>query len=199
MPMEDDEPTQETYFDVFGPFELDRGCIIKGSVQADLWEKLAKHPKAHAGSLKIKLPQAIGCYLFALQRGDRTPVPWYVGMTVATGGFKAEAFQPHKLEIYRQVLKDCPRGGRPVMFFLPLVLRGARYRFGKGRSKRPTILWLERMLMGFAYWQNENLANKRDTKLLRNVTVRGILGKAPPGRTKTDVEVAWRTLYGDYE
>jgi|GEM_PF-6157138 len=32
---------------------------------------------------------------------------------------------------------------------------------------------------------------------MRNVTVHEILGKAPPRLTKTDIEIARRTFYGD--
>lgn len=184
--MTDTEPTAETYFDVFGPFDVDSEAIMSGRQQVRLWQE--------AESGLEGLSAGIGCYLFCLNRGGKL-TPWYVGMTVARDGFKGEAFQPHKLEIYRKVLTNHPNHGRPQIMLFPLILRHSG-RLGRGKSKRRVIAWLERMLMGFAYWQNPDVENVRDMKFLRNVNVNGLLGKPIVGRPKHSVAHAAQALFG---
>lgn len=184
--MADEEYFDETYFDVFGPLDVDRDLIQSGRRQVNLWDD--------ADLRRAGLSSAIGCYLFCLNRGG-VLTPWYVGMTVAKDGFAGEAFQPHKLEIYRKVLSEHPNHGRPQMILFPLILRHSD-RFGRGKTKKRAIGWLERMLMGFAYWQNPDLENVRDMKFLRNVTVNGLFGNPVPGRPKHAVAQAAQALFG---
>jgi len=185
--MDEDDYFDETYFDVFGPFDVDCERLADGGRQAAVW--------AEANGCRSGLANAIGCYVFCLRRGE-TLTPWYVGMTIARGGFEIEAFAPHKLETYRRVLEDHPHQRRPQLLLFPLILRTSD-RFGRGKTKKRVVLWLERMLMGFAYWQNPGIENVRDMKFLRNVTVNGLFGSPPPGRPKHAVAAARQVLFGD--
>lgn len=154
------------YFDTYGPYKINlqgRECTAK---QTDFWNEIAVNwPDLHA---------AIGCYLFCMQFGDRFR-PWYVGVTVAEKGFKGEAFQKHKLDIYNDIIPH--QRGTPVMFFFPLMTEQTG-RYSKNRKGGKTaISWLEKILMGFAYRRNPELSNVKDMKHLRNVEVLGLIGK----------------------
>jgi hypothetical protein len=159
-----------TFFDVYGPFPIQHHRRKVPHTQLDLWELAEKRDEG--------LASAIGCYLFGLSfRGKLTP--WYVGMTVAQAGFKAEAFQPHKIGIYNGILADHP--GKPILFFFPLMT--PEEKFSKARTHGKKVIgWLERTLMALAFGRNPEISNVRDMKFLRNVEVLGLLGPKRTGR-----------------
>jgi hypothetical protein len=120
--------------------------------------------------------------------------PWYVGMTVVAAGFKGEAFQPHKVDLYNECLSK--RRGTAHIFFLPLCLQ-ENYKFSKNKSQhKKEMQWLETTLMGFAYRQNSNVSNVRRMYYLRNVEVSGLLGKRRPGRPSREAGTIRSILLG---
>jgi hypothetical protein len=92
------------WFDMYGPFELAR---VGGQIplrQPDFWEQVQDASERY-GSRSQALEQAIGCYAFGLRHGD-TMNPWYIGMTVAKGGFRREILQQHKRDHYDEVTRE---------------------------------------------------------------------------------------------
>ena len=172
-----------TFFDTYGPLNIARtdGVITNG--QAKLWDA--------ADATCDGVSEAIGCYMFCIAHGKAVR-PWYVGMTVAQGGLKAEAFTPHKLKIYNKVMDK--KRGRPVLFLFPLMTPSERFAQGAAAHKK-LIQWLERYLMMTAFARNPEIKNVRDMKFLRQVEVLGVLGKRP-GRPYQQAADVRRALFG---
>lgn len=176
------------FFDVYGSFEISReeGVIYRS--QPALW--------ADARTYDSQLETSIGCYMFCLVNGDSI-MPWYVGKTTARGGFRAETFTDHKLEVYNNVLSE--RRGRPHLFLFPMLTRngGEGSRFSRDRTQGGKVIdWLEKTLMGMLLQRNPNLWNIRDLTLPRSVTVRGIIGESLKGRPHTEVQEARKAIFG---
>jgi hypothetical protein len=179
------------WFDMYGPFELTRADRKIPSRQPDFWEQVRGDSERY-GSKPQELEQAIGCYAFGLRHGD-TMKPWYIGMTVAKGGFRSEVLQQHKRDHYNEVTKE--HRGAPIMFLMPLLTPEGR--FSRDRtSNKPLIQWVEKMLFGIALRQNLDCRNQRDTKFLRNVEVYGIFNNRPPGRKGPELTAA-RKMFGE--
>lgn len=119
---------------------------------------------------------AIGCYIFSIRAGKGSR-PWYIGMAEKQT-FRRECFTPHKLNHYNNAI--AARKGTPI---LTLV---AKYTLG-GKLVRPTgklhedIQQLETMLIAVALRRNDKLLNVKDTKLLKNMVVPGLLN-SPKGK-----------------
>lgn len=179
------------YFDVYGPFELSReGRKISGQ-QSDMWNAVRKDSEQY-GYEEGQLETAIGCYAFGLRNGDNYK-PWYVGMTLAKGGFRTEVLQKHKCDHYDEVMED--RNGAPVLMLLPLLTPEGRFSRDRTTNK-PLVEWVEKMLFGVALRRNPECCNQRDTKYLRNVVVNGIFNSRDPGRPGPEVTVA-RRMFGE--
>jgi len=110
----------------------------------------------------------------------------------ARGGFRAEVFQKHKFDHYNEAIRE--NRGTPVMFLMPLLT--PEDRFSRDRTtSAPLIRWVEKMLFGVALRRNPECRNRRDTKYLRNVEVRGVFNSkrcGPAGATVT----AARQMFG---
>jgi hypothetical protein len=176
------------FFDVYGPFDIGRDEGRVRRPQVDFWAAVQDDDEG--------LESAIGCYMFCLAHGE-TIKPWYIGKTLAAGGFCSEVFTPHKLLVYNECLDY--RRGRPQLFLFPMMTGDASDagRFSRNRSQGRTIIdWLEKTLMGMALQRNDELWNLRDTTLPRSVTVRGIMGEARQGRPYAQVVEARKALFG---
>ena len=101
--------------------------------------------------------------------GVSTIVPWYVGKTVTS--FDSECFQPHKRVIYAKAISYYKRAVPHLFLISRLTIGGSFY---KGASAVSTN-FLERHLISLGLQANSDLLNKRDTKLYREVHLRGIL------------------------
>lgn len=172
------------FFDVYGPYDVDRvdGHVVRAG--QSMW--------AEAEAQDAGLARAWGCYMFCLQNGASV-VPWYVGMTVANGGFRDEVFADHKLDVYNWLSES--RGKRTMLLF-PMMTGDASYsgQFSRNRNSIDIIKWLERTLIGLALDRNPELLNLRDTKMLRSVTVRGVIGSKAKGRPYQEVKYARKAL-----
>ena len=155
-------------FETYGPFHLERD--FSNDWRSRFWADVEDSDEG--------LSNAIGCYAFCLTFGTKT-LPWYVGQTVNPNGFKAEVFTDHKMDHYRKILGAKPKQ-RASIFLFPLMTEG--YSFAKKSAKgSQAIDWLEKTLIGMALSKNPNLANNRDTRMLKNIYVNGVLGKQSPG------------------
>lgn len=127
------------------------------------------------------LSGTIGCYIFSLRAG-KGALPWYVGKAEKQS-FRKECFASHKLVHYNNVIAD--RKGTPL---LTLV---AKYT-PKGKIINPTgnehldIQFLETILISNCLRRNADLFNIKDTKLLREMMVPGLLN-TPKGKAATSV------------
>lgn len=179
------------WFDMYGPFELTRTYGQIPSRQPDFWQQV-QQASEHYGSKPQDLEQAIGCYAFGLRHGASMK-PWYVGMTIAKGGFRREVLQQHKRDHYDEVVKE--HRGAPIMFLMPL-LTPEGYFCRDRTGNKPLIQWVEKMLFGVALRKNPHCRNQRDTKFLRNVVVHGIFNSRLPGRQGPEVMAA-RKMFGE--
>jgi hypothetical protein len=123
----------------------------------------------------------IGCYIFSIRAG-KGALPWYVGFAEKQS-FRKECFASHKLVHYNNAIVK--RKGTPL---LTLV---AKYR-PKGKLINPTgnehrdIQFLETILISNCLRRNADLFNLKDTKLLREMVVPGLLN-TPKGKAVSAV------------
>jgi hypothetical protein len=169
------------FFDVYGPYEIDRHEREIRRAGQSMWD--------HAEEQAEGLARAWGCYMFCIDNGQ-SAMRYYVGKTTAQGGFRDEVFADHKLRLFNDISEY--KGKRSMLLF-PL-LTGDEGHFSKNASSKPVVEWLERMLIGLALDRNVDLLNLRDTKLLRSVTVRGVIGEKAKGRPYQEVQYARRAL-----
>lgn len=175
-------------FDSCGPFYFPRKR--DGQWRKEFWTSVEDYWEG--------LSEGVGCYAFCLEREDRV-VPWYVGKTIAQGGFASEVFTPHKLDHYDAVLspgEDARRGkrGEPCIILFPLVTE-ENWNISKSRvSSEPYIDWLETTLIGMALSQNPEIANTSKTRFHREVYVNGLFGPQFPGRASREAKFAKRAF-----
>lgn len=162
-------------FESCGPFEFPRKRA--GYWRRDFWHEVELSWEG--------LSAAVGCYAFCLKHG-RTVRPWYVGKTVAKGGFRDEVFTPHKLDHYQTILAPAEtegayRRGHPCILLFPLVTDTWQLSANRS-SSQPYIDWLETTLIGMALSQNPEIANTSKTRFHREVYVNGLIGGQFQGR-----------------
>ncbi len=151
-------------FDVAGPFDLTRHGkkkMITEQSMADL--------KPHLERWEDGLSRACGCYVFAIHAGQGY-TPYYVGQACRQSIFR-EALNPSNREKYNKACSDSH--GTPILFFLPMRSPNGRYRSKGGGGL--AIDFLERWLIAAAINKNPNLINNKATKVLRKISVAGIL------------------------
>ena len=173
-----------TYFDTFGPFDVERMAGSTTCSQMPFWQDVEEQWEG--------LGQAIGCYVFGIQFGTKI-TPWYVGKTICANGFKGEVFQPHKIGIYDDCLGK--QRGKPVMFLIALM-KGENEFSTARKTGGGVINWLERTLMGMAFSQNAKIKNIRDMTFLKNVEVTGLMGEPRRGRKYKEELAIRKTLLG---
>jgi len=178
------------HFDMYGPFDLSRENGTVPARQPAMWAAV-REASCLYGDEEAELERAIGCYAFGLRNGDSI-MPWYVGMTIAAGGFRREVLQSHKRQHYDHVISR--KRGTPILFLMPLLTQERRFSRDRGTSK-PLIEWVEKMLFGMALKRNPDCRNQRDTKYLRDVVVNGLFNSRPPGRPGPEVTAA-RQMFG---
>ncbi|SFQ44470.1 hypothetical protein SAMN05421853_1069 [Roseivivax halotolerans] len=179
------------WFDIYGPFDLARIDMKIPSQQPDFWEQV-QEASARYDYESQGLERAIGCYAFGLRHGDAMK-PWYIGMTVAKGGFRREVLEKHKRDHYDAVIRE--HRGTPILFLMPLLTPEGYFSRNR-KSAKPLIQWVEKMLFGVALRQNPECRNQRDTKYLRNVVVHGIFNSRPVGQQGPEVTAA-RRMFGE--
>lgn len=161
-------------FDIYGGFEIMRNKDREGLFDKDFWNRVA--------SKNGDLPDACGCYLFALQNGDNI-ITWYVGKTEKKN-FRFECFQPTKKIYFDSILRK--RNGKPVIFLIPRLTNSGKKFSKPTKSGYRDIDFLETILIGMALEQNKDLLNIQKTKLLRDMKVPGVINN-PQARPKKPV------------
>jgi hypothetical protein len=137
--------------------------------------------------VKSSLRSAKGCYIFGIRTSGGSSVrPWYVGKTL--NSFESECFQPHKRVLYGKALSYYERA-TPCLFLVPRLTDGGSLYSGASAS---SINFLERHLISLGLQANNDLLNKRDTKLYREVQLRGILNEGYPDTPAKELRRALR-------
>lgn len=164
-------------FDVTIPFEMPRnGYLISTDrrVQAEFWEEVDKYDEG--------LSKAIGCYIFSIRAGKGI-IPWYVGMA-ARQSFRKECFAPHKINKYNDSLNG--RKGTPVLTFIPRLTPS--YKFCPiNKNGLSDIEYVEKLIIGYAIKRNTGLVNIKDTKILKELRLPGVLN-SERGRDSAEVK-----------
>tara|TARA_R110002049_G_scaffold265590_1_gene441721 strand:+ start:5016 stop:5555 length:540 start_codon:yes stop_codon:yes gene_type:complete len=174
-------------FESCGPFEFPRARV--GHWRKNFWKEVEGFWEG--------LSNAVGCYAFCIDNGRRIR-PWYVGKTLAQGGFRDEIFTPHKLDHYFSILapgdkQKSYRQGKPSILLFPLVTD--TWRVSENRSSSEAYIdWLETTLIGMALSQNPEIANTSKTRFHREVFVNGIIGGQFQGRPSGGANFARRTF-----
>lgn len=174
------------HFFPYGPLAIpkaDNGLIAgdKKSL-AEFWDRVNSE-------LEEGLSEAVGCYIYSIRAG-RGILPWYVGLAEKRT-FRKECFTSHKLNHYNQAI--AARKGTPVITLIAKFTIGENYAKPSGNGHRDIQL-LENMLIGTCIRRNGNLLNIRDTKLLREMVVPGLLNN-PKGRDHSSV-AKFKTILG---
>lgn len=139
------------------------------------------------------LSNAVGCYAFCIDTGKKIR-PWYVGKTIAKGGFQDEVFTPRNIDSYSEILapqneERSYRRGKPCILLFPLVTE--TWRLSENRSSSESYIdWLETTLIGMALSQNPEIANTSKTRFHREVYVNGLIGRQFPGRLNSGANFA---------
>lgn len=171
-------------FDSCGPFHFPRERT--GQWRSIFWQHVEEYWEG--------LSSAVGCYAFCVDNGQKVR-PWYVGKTLAQGGFKDEVFTSHKLDHYTEILVPQDEGksyrkGTPCIVLFPLVT-AETWRLSNNRSSsEPYIDWLETTLIGMALSQNPEIANTSKTRFHREVYVNGLIGGQFKGRPNSGATFA---------
>ena len=148
------------YFYPYGPFEIirDKLCISENKDdKSEFWQNVEE--KA-AG-----LSDACGCYIFTIHNKV-----WYVGRTKKQD-FKGECFTNHKLKNYNKALTQ--HKGKPRLMLIARCTDADR--FSQPSDRHGDIGFLEKMLIGLGLKRNPDLLNIKDTKLLREMIVPGVI------------------------
>lgn len=135
------------------------------------------------------LSAAIGCYIFSI-RTSRGSLPWYVGRAEKQQ-FRKECFTSHKLNHYNNAIAG--RKGTPLLTLVAKVTPGDYFAKPSGSGHRDIQL-LENMLIASCIQRNNQLANVKDTKLLREMSVPGLINNSQ-GKDAESVR-SFRTLLG---
>ncbi len=174
-------------FESCGPFDFSRERT--GHWRKNFWESV----EYYWGGLS----NAVGCYAFCIDNGRRVR-PWYVGKTIAKGGFQDEVFTSHKLDHYSSILapgdeERSYRRGRPCIVLFPLVTD--TWRLSNNRSSSDAYIdWLETTLIGMALSKNPEIANSSKTRFHREVYVNGLFGEQYQGRPSNGANFAKRVF-----
>jgi hypothetical protein len=139
--------------------------------------------------LEEGLSGAIGCYIFSIRAG-KGALPWYVGLAEKQS-FRKECFTTHKLYHYNDAIAD--RKGTPMLTLIAKYTPGGKL-VHPTENEHPDIQFLEKMLISKCLTRNPYLRNVKDTKLLRDMVVYGLLN-TPQGNPKSSVS-EFRSLIG---
>jgi hypothetical protein len=172
-------------FEVRGPYFLATRSIIRSEHVAALYEELAEDPRTES------LLYGCGCYVFGIKSsGSKRVVPWYVGRAERQS-LIAEATNRGHLQLYNEILDDYKKG-QPALFFLPAVTQQAKPRAPTSAKRGvAAVRFLEDWLISVALKQNRNLYNVQNTKMLRELYVRGIFNPKKGDRTTTSSDLRY--------
>lgn len=172
-------------FKIYGPYPIKLDDY--GNIPASLTEFWDTIEESHDG-----LSTARGCYVFGISSsGGKRIAPWYIGKTNRQT-FDAECFKSHQRNHYSKAINYYQRA-RPHLYLIPQLTNSGRFSTAKVSN---SIAFVETYLIGFGLWANEELLNKRDTKLYREIELPGFLNSktGKPGKSSNELQ---RTFYFD--
>ncbi|MEF3083063.1 hypothetical protein V3391_12690 [Luteimonas sp. SMYT11W] len=146
----------------------------KSSLQS-FWQKVDSLYGEDASS-------GVGCYVFSIRAGKGI-LPWYVGLAEKQS-LRKECFTPHKINHYNNAI--AARKGTPLLTVIPKYTPKWSLSSPNPSGHRD-IQQLEVMLIGNCLTRNKSLLNLRDTKLLREMVVPGLLN-SPKGKPANEVQ-----------
>ena len=159
-----------------------------GLIAADK-ESLNEYWRRVDSEIEDGLSGSIGCYVFSVRAGKGT-LPWYVGLAEKQS-FRKECFTSHKLLHYNNIVAG--RKGTPLLTLIAKYTPGEKL-IGPTGSGHRDIQFLETLLISSCLSRNSDLCNKKDTKLLREMIVSGILN-TPQGKVASSV-TEFKSLVG---
>ena len=154
----------------YDPVKIPRNS--KGLVAADsvtlkrFWEEVD-------AQIEEGLSSAVGCYIFSIRAGKGS-LPWYVGRAEKQQ-FRKECFTSHKLNHYNNAIAG--RKGTPLLTLVAKLTPGEYFVKPSGSGHRD-IQFLESMLITACVQRNGELFNVKDTKLLREMSVPGLINNS---------------------
>ena len=147
-------------FDVFC-FEIARKVVNNDRIwRSKFWESVDDKHEDLSG--------ARGCYIFATKRKENF-TPWYVGKT------EKQTFKKRVLS-HQRVLDKLEKN-RVIYLFL---LRAS----ASSKKKSRSISYLESILIGMALGQNRQLCNVSVARMLKKMTVPGVINSGPGPRSE---------------
>jgi hypothetical protein len=175
-------------FETYGPFVLkrDEKEAISTEDVHDFWDEIMDSKESEVG-----LDLAIGVYILSLTDG-KTAKPWYVGKT--DSGFRHRLIQHARdLKLFSNLNRHAPAGNIEVIFIARRNSTGKGFkkptssRKAESKSKNrkhESIDFLESLLIGACYSQNESLLNVQKMAHYRDTTVSGFMNEKDGKLTK---------------
>jgi hypothetical protein len=172
------------YYQPFGPFDVPRPIGEAGDRwHSKFWSNVEIYWQG--------LSEANGVYVFSMRHGSKS-VPWYIGKTCSERGFSREAFQPHKLRIYKEVTKG--RKGFPQLHLIAKV-EPTRENFCRySERSRRQIDQLETYMIGMGLTRNPEMQNDKKTSFHRSLEIKGVIGPRYKGARTKDARTLRRVL-----
>ena len=155
-------------FEVLGPYFFPTETIIKSSHVDQVKADIAKDTRAAA---YLAGP---GCYVFGVKSsGARRVQPWYVGKAERQSVLR-EATNGQHLQLYNEIFDDYKRG-HPALYFMPVITPAGKACSPTTKAAgMPAVAFLEDWLIATSLKRNPALWNVRSTKMLRELSVRGV-------------------------
>lgn len=169
-------------YTIHGPYQLPRND--KGLFTREVDERRAFWDNVEADT--EGLPEAVGIYVISVRN-----VVWYVGMA-ARQSFRQECMAPHTVTKIDSAISE---GSGNAM--LHLLAKGTETgRFSKiSENGHPDICMLETLLIGISLQRNDELLNKSETAILREIVVPGLYN-SPQGAGRANSVQSLKQILG---
>lgn len=147
-------------YEIYGAYLLpraDSGIFTReASVKADFW--------AEVDAEQAGLSEACGCYVISVRN-----VVWYVGVAESQP-FRRECFASHTINKIDQAIAE--GAGNAMLHLLAKVTPADRFARPSANGHADAKM-LETLFIGIGLQRNEQLLNKSETAILRDIEVPG--------------------------
>lgn len=167
-------------YEIHGPFRLPRsGRILTTDAtdKAKFWDGVDGEEPG--------LPEACGCYIISVRN-----VVWYVGVA-ASQPFRRECFAPHTINKIDEAM-DKGRG-KAMLHLLAKVTSSKRFARPSVNGHRDAK-FLETLMIGIALQRNQELLNKSDTAIFREIEVPGFFNSPQGAARASSVQFLKRAM-----
>jgi len=169
-------------YEIYGPYELPRQkrriFTRDAARKSKFWDEIEED---EAG-----LPEACGCYIISVRN-----VVWYVGIAESRS-FRHECFAPHTITKIDEAISEGV--GNAMLHLLAKVTPAARFARPSANGHRDAAM-LETLLIGIGLQRNEELLNKSETAILREIEVPGFYN-SPQGAARANSVQALKHVMG---